>query len=204
MEKYRTLLQAIEDIKTGKIIVVTDDEDRENEGDLICSAELVTSDMINFMATYAKGLICVPISKEIALKLDLPQMVEKNSDEHGTAFTVSIDHFDVTTGISTYERALTAQKMADASAKASDFRRPGHMFPLEAKDGGVIVRPGHTEATIDFMKLAGLKSIGICCEILKEDGTMMRYNDLVEFSKKHSLTFVTIKELVDYRKEFKL
>jgi len=204
MEKYKTLLQAIKDIKNGKIIVVTDDENRENEGDLICSAELVTPDMINFMATHAKGLICVPISKDIAKKLDLPQMVEKNSDEYGTAFTVSIDFCDVTTGISTFERALTAQKMADDTSKAGDFKRPGHMFPLEAKDGGVIIRPGHTEATVDFMRLAGLKSVGICCEILKEDGKMMRYNDLVKFSTEHNLTFVTIKELIDYRKEFNL
>lgn len=200
MSKFGTIKEAIEDIKNGKMIVVTDDPDRENEGDLICAAEFATCEIINFMASQAKGLICMPMSETMINKLRLPQMVDKNTDNHETAFTVSIDHVDTTTGISALERSVTAIKSTLENARPEDFRRPGHMFPLKSKDGGVLERNGHTEATIDFVKLAGLKEIGICCEIMKEDGTMMRTKELKEFSKNHGLTFVTIKDLIEYRK----
>lgn len=198
---YSTIDEALEDLRNGKIIIVSDDEDRENEGDLICAAEFATTENINFMATYAKGLICMPMSKEITNKLNLNQMVTKNTDNHETAFTVSIDHVDTTTGISAVERSITALKVIDENSKPEDFRRPGHMFPLLAKEGGVLVRMGHTEATVDLMRLAGLKECGLCCEIMKDDGDMMRKNDLIEFSKKHNLKIITVSALIDYRKK---
>lgn len=198
---YSTIDEALEDLRNGKIIIVSDDEDRENEGDLICAAEFATTENMNFMATYAKGLICMPMSKEITNKLNLNQMVTKNTDNHETAFTVSIDHVDTTTGISAVERSITALKVIDENSKPEDFRRPGHMFPLLAKEGGVLVRMGHTEATVDLMRLAGLKECGLCCEIMKDDGDMMRKNDLIEFSKKHNLKMITVSALIDYRKK---
>lgn len=198
---YSTIDEALEDLRNGKIIIVSDDEDRENEGDLICAAEFATTENMNFMATYAKGLICMPMSKEITNKLNLNQMVTKNTDNHETAFTVSIDHVDTTTGISAVERPITALKVIDENSKPEDFRRPGHMFPLLAKEGGVLVRMGHTEATVDLMRLAGLKECGLCCEIMKDDGDMMRKNDLIEFSKKHNLKMITVSALIDYRKK---
>ena len=198
---YNTIEEALEDLKKGKIIIVTDDEDRENEGDLICAAEFATTENINFMATYAKGLICMPMSKEITEKLSLNQMVQKNTDNHETAFTVSIDHIETTTGISAIERSITALKVVDDNSKPEDFRRPGHMFPLLSKDGGVLIRKGHTEATVDLMRLAGLKECGLCCEIMKDNGDMMRRDDLIEFSKKHNLKIITVADLIFYRKK---
>ena len=198
---YSTIDKALEDLRNGKIIVVSDDEDRENEGDLICAAEFATTENINFMATYAKGLICMPMSKEITNKLNLNQMVTKNTDNHETAFTVSIDHVETTTGISAVERSITALKVIDENAKPEDFRRPGHMFPLLAKEGGVLVRMGHTEATVDLMRLAGLKECGLCCEIMRDDGDMMRRDDLIDFAKKHNLKMITVSDLIDYRKK---
>ncbi|MEI0562796.1 bifunctional 3,4-dihydroxy-2-butanone-4-phosphate synthase/GTP cyclohydrolase II [Brachyspira pulli] len=198
---YSTIDEALEDLRNGKIIIVSDDEDRENEGDLICAAEFATTENINFMATYAKGLICMPMSKEITNKLNLNQMVTKNTDNHETAFTVSIDHVETTTGISAVERSITALKVIDENSKPEDFRRPGHMFPLLAKDGGVLVRMGHTEATVDLMRLAGLKECGLCCEIMRDDGDMMRRDDLIDFAKKHNLKMITVSDLIDYRKK---
>ncbi|CRF31407.1 Riboflavin biosynthesis protein RibBA [Brachyspira suanatina] len=198
---YSTIDEALEDLRNGKIIVVSDDEDRENEGDLICAAEFATTENINFMATYAKGLICMPMSKEITNKLNLNQMVTKNTDNHETAFTVSIDHVETTTGISAVERSITALKVIDENSKPEDFRRPGHMFPLLAKEGGVLVRMGHTEATVDLMRLAGLKECGLCCEIMRDDGDMMRRDDLIDFAKKHNLKMITVSDLIDYRKK---
>ena len=157
MFKFNTIEEALQDLREGKIIIVTDDEDRENEGDFICAAEFATTENVNFMATYAKGLICMPMSKEICEKLQLTQMVSNNTDNHSTAFTVSIDHIDTTTGISAQERSITAMKCVDENSKPEDFRRPGHMFPLLSKKNGVLERNGHTEATVDLMKLAGLK-----------------------------------------------
>lgn len=201
---FSTLNQAIEDLKAGKMIIVTDDPNRENEGDLICAAEFATTGNVNFMATYGKGLICMPMSKEIANKLALPQMVSENTDNHCTAFTVSIDHVDTTTGISAVERGITARKVVDDNSKPEDFRRPGHMFPLVAKDFGVLERSGHTEATVDLMKLAGLKECGLCCEMMKDDGTMMRKTELLEFAKEHEISFITIKDIADYRKRHEI
>lgn len=198
---YNTIDEALDDLKKGKMIIVSDDEDRENEGDLICAAEFATTENINFMATYAKGLICMPMSKEITEKLSLNQMVQKNTDNHETAFTVSIDHIDTSTGISAIERSITALKVVDDKSKAEDFRRPGHMFPLLAKEGGVLTRKGHTEATVDLMRIAGLKECGLCCEIMKDDGDMMRRDDLIEFAKKHNLKIITVSDLIFYRKK---
>lgn len=200
MFEFNTVEEALEDLRNGKLIMVTDDEDRENEGDLICAAEFATTANVNFMATYAKGLICMPMSEALIRKLQIPQMVSNNTDNHETAFTVSIDHVDTTTGISAAERSITAMKCVDDNAKPEDFRRPGHMFPLLAKPNGVLERNGHTEATVDLMKLAGLKECGLCCEIMKEDGTMMRQPELIEMAKKYNLTFITIKSLQEYRK----
>lgn len=201
MSDFGTVEQALEDLKNGKIIVVTDDPDRENEGDLICAAKYATQENVNFMASYAKGLICMPMTKELCERLELNQMVEKNTDNHETAFTVSIDHVDTTTGISAYERSVTAMKVEDPDAKPEDFRRPGHMFPLQAREGGVLKRTGHTEATVDLVKLAGLGECGLCCEIMREDGTMMRTTELKQFSKEHNLTMITIEDLIKYRLE---
>ncbi|CCZ42447.1 gTP cyclohydrolase II [Clostridium sp. CAG:122] len=199
--KFNSIDEILEDIKNGKIVVMIDDEDRENEGDVICAAEFATNENVNFMASYAKGLICMPMSEEYTEKFLLPQMCEVNTDNHCTAFTVSIDHVDTKTGISAYERSITAMKFVEDDAKPSDFRTPGHMFPLKAKKGGVLERNGHTEATVDIVRLAGLKPVGLCCEIMKDDGTMARTPDLVEFAKKHELKIGTIADLVQYRKE---
>lgn len=200
MFQFNTVEEALEDLRNGKLILVTDDEDRENEGDLICAAEFATTENVNFMATHAKGLICMPMGESLIRKLQIPQMVSHNTDNHETAFTVSIDHVDTTTGISAAERSITAMKCVDDDAKPEDFRRPGHMFPLLAKPNGVLERNGHTEATVDLMRLAGLKECGLCCEIMREDGTMMRKAELIEMAKKYNLTFITIKALQDYRK----
>ena len=198
MENFATLDQALEDLRQGKLILVIDDPDRENEGDLICAAEFATTENVNAMASLAKGLICMPMSREYTKKLGLDQMVAVNTDNHSTAFTVSIDHVDTTTGISAVERSLTAMKCVDDTSVPEDFRRPGHMFPLLAKKNGVLERNGHTEATVDLCRLAGLKECGLCCEIMKEDGTMMRTSQLWEMAKEHNLTFITIRDLQDY------
>lgn len=199
--KFNSIEEALEDLKQGKMILVTDDEDRENEGDLICAAEFATQENVNFMAAHAKGLICMPMSSKMISKLNLPQMVSNNTDNHETAFTVSIDHVSTTTGISAAERSITALKSVEEGAKPEDFRRPGHMFPLRAKEYGVLERNGHTEATVDLMKLANLKECGLCCEIMRDDGTMMRTSELMEFAEKYQLKFITIKALQEYRKQ---
>ncbi|MDY5882635.1 bifunctional 3,4-dihydroxy-2-butanone-4-phosphate synthase/GTP cyclohydrolase II [Roseburia sp. 831b] len=201
MYEFQTVEEALEDLRNGKIILVTDDEDRENEGDFICAAEFATTENVNFMATYGKGLICMPMSEAIAKKLMFPQMVTDNTDNHETAFTVSVDHVATTTGISAKERGLTARMCVSDDAKPQDFRRPGHMFPLQAKKNGVLERNGHTEATVDLMRLAGLKECGLCCEIMREDGTMMRTKELMELAKEHKLSFITIKAIQEYRKK---
>ena len=200
MFQYNTIEEALEDLRQGKMILCTDDPDRENEGDLICAAEFATTENVNFMATHGKGLICMPMSYGYVQKLQFPQMVTRNTDNHETAFTVSIDHVDTTTGISAAERALTARKCVDPDAKPQDFRRPGHMFPLLAKDNGVLERNGHTEATVDLMRLAGLREVGLCCEIMGEDGTMLRAPALQEMAKQWGLKFITIRDLQNYRK----
>lgn len=196
-----TIEQALEDLRAGKVILVMDDPDRENEGDLICAAEFATTENVNLMASRAKGLICMPMSKEWCEKLGLPQMVSVNTDNHTTAFTVSIDHVETSTGISAVERSLTAMKCVEDDAKPEDFRRPGHMFPLEAREGGVLKRTGHTEATVDLMLLAGLKPVGLCCEIMREDGTMMRTTELLQFAEELDMTVITVADLVKYRLE---
>ncbi|WP_324825871.1 bifunctional 3,4-dihydroxy-2-butanone-4-phosphate synthase/GTP cyclohydrolase II [Sinanaerobacter sp. ZZT-01] len=202
MFQFNTIEEAIEDLKAGKIILVTDDPERENEGDFICAAEFATQENVNFMASYGKGLICMPMSQVMAEHLDFPQMVSENTDNHSTAFTVSIDHISTTTGISAQERSVTAMECVKDGAKPQDFRRPGHMFPLTAREGGVLVREGHTEATVDLLKLAGLKECGLCCEIMREDGTMMRTPELIELAEKHGLKFITIKDLQEYRQRY--
>ena len=201
MKKFDTVEQALEELKRGKIILVTDDEDRENEGDFICAAEFATTENLNFMATHGKGLICMPMSKEICEKLRLPQMVADNTDNHETAFTVSIDYVGTTTGISAEERGMTVRHCISEDAKPEDFRRPGHMFPLLAKKNGVLERNGHTEATVDLMRLAGLKECGLCCEIMREDGTMMRTTELMELAEKWNICFITIAAIQEYRKK---
>lgn len=198
--KFSTIEEAIADLRAGKMILVTDDPERENEGDLICAAEFATLENVNFMACQAKGLICMPMSKELTDKLGLEQMVSNNTDNHATAFTVSIDHVSTTTGISALERSVTAIKSVEDDAKPQDFRRPGHMFPLEAKSGGVLERSGHTEATVDLMRIAGLKECGLCCEIMREDGTMMRTPELIKFARKYDLKMITIADLIAYRR----
>ena len=198
--KFSTIEEAVADLRAGKMIIAVDDPDRENEGDLICAAEHATLENVNFMASYAKGLICMPMSKALTTKLGLEQMVTHNTDNHCTAFTVSIDHVDTTTGISALERSMTAMKSVEDDAKPSDFRRPGHMFPLEAKAGGVLERMGHTEATVDLMRIARLKECGLCCEIMREDGTMMRTPELKEFAVRHGLKMITVADLITYRR----
>lgn len=200
MTQFHTVEEALEELRNGKIILVTDDADRENEGDFICAAEFATTENINFMATYGKGLICMPMSEEYVGKLKIPQMVQQNTDNHETAFTISIDHVDTTTGISAAERSVTAMKCVEDGVKPEDFRRPGHMFPLLAKKNGVLERNGHTEATVDLCRLAGLKECGLCCEIMREDGTMMRTPELMELAKEKNLKFITIQDLQNYRK----
>lgn len=196
--KYNTIEEALEELRQGKIILVSDDPDRENEGDMICAGEFATQENLNFIATYAKGLICTPMSAEIAGRLNFFPMVSDNQDNHETAFTVSVDHKSTTTGISAKERSVTAIACTDENAKPEDFRRPGHMFPLVAKKGGVLVRNGHTEATVDLCRLAGLKECGICCEIMEDDGTMMQTPRLWELAEKYNMKFITIKDLQDY------
>lgn len=198
MREYNTIEEALEELRQGRMILVTDDPDRENEGDLICAAEFATTENVNFMATHGKGLICMPMSEELGKKLMLPQMVSDNTDNHCTAFTVSIDHVDTTTGISAEERGCTARKCVEDDAKPQDFRRPGHMFPLIARRGGVLTREGHTEATVDLLRLAGLKQCGLCCEIMADDGTMMRTPSLWELADKYNLKFITIHDLQNY------
>ena len=199
MNKFNTIEEAIADIATGKMIVVVDDEDRENEGDLLMAAEKVTPEAINFMARHGRGLICMPIARERLDQLNILSMVEKNTDSHQTAFTVSIDAMETTTGISAHERALTVLKVLDPDAREADFKKPGHMFPLEAKEGGVLKRAGHTEAAVDLAKLAGLYPAGIICEIMNEDGTMARTPQLMEFVKENDLKIITIADLIAYR-----
>lgn len=198
--EFNTIEEALEELKAGRIIMVTDDPERENEGDFICAAEFATTENINFMATYGKGLICMPMSEAFVQKLQIPQMVTQNTDNHETAFTVSIDHVSTTTGISAAERSVTAMKCVEENAKPEDFRRPGHMFPLLAKRNGVLERNGHTEATVDLCRLAGLKECGLCCEIMREDGTMMRTPELMELAKRWGIKFITIQALQSYRK----
>lgn len=193
--------QALEDIRQGKIVMVIDDPDRENEGDFVCAAEFATPENVNFMATHGKGLICMPMSSQLCRRLELNQMVEQNTDNQHTAFTVSIDGVDTTTGISAYERSQTAIAAVRDGARSQDFRRPGHMFPLEAREGGVLKRAGHTEATVDLTVLAGLKPCGLCCEIMREDGTMMRTTELLELAEGMSMTVITIADLIRYRME---
>ena len=201
MEKqyqYNSVEEALEELRQGRIVLVTDDPDRENEGDMICAAEFATQENINFMACHAKGLLCTPMSAALAGRLGLSQMVSENTDNHSTAFTVSVDHVDTTTGISAAERGYTMRSLTEEGTKPQDLRRPGHVFPLVARHGGVLVRNGHTEATVDLMRLAGLKECGICCEIMEEDGTMMRTENLWKLAKKYDLKFITIKDLQDY------
>lgn len=201
MFQFDTVEEALDELRNGKIILVTDDEDRENEGDFICASEFATTENVNFMAKYGRGLICMPMSENICKKLRFPQMVNDNTDNHETAFTVSVDHVKTTTGISAEERGITARACVAEDSKPEDFRRPGHMFPLLAKANGVLERNGHTEATVDLCKLAGLKECGLCCEIMKEDGTMMRQDDLIEVAREHNLKFITIKAIQEYRKK---
>lgn len=198
--KFNTIEEAVEDIRKGKMIVVVDDEDRENEGDLLMAAEKVTPESINFMATYGRGMICVPLNEKRAEELELPMMVEKNNENMGTAFTVTVDHKNSTTGISAFERANTVKELVDPSSKGIDFKRPGHIFPLVARLGGVLKRSGHTEAAVDLAQIAGLYPAGVICEIMNDDGTMARVCQLMEFVKKHYLKIVTIADLIEYRR----
>lgn len=200
MEQFNTIQEALEELRKGRVILATDDPDRENEGDFICAAEFATMNNINFMATYGKGLICMPMSEEYIKKLRIPQMVPQNTDNHETAFTVSIDHVTTSTGISAVERSVTAMKCVAEDARPEDFRRPGHMFPLLAKKNGVLERSGHTEATVDLCRLAGLRECGLCCEIMRDDGTMMRTPELFQLAKKWNIKFITIRDLQNYRK----
>lgn len=201
MSKFSSIEDAILDIREGKMIIVIDDEDRENEGDLLMAAEKVTPEAINFMAKFGRGLICMPIKEEIAKKLEINPMVLNNTDNHETAFTVSIDHADTETGISAFERSHTIKKVLEGKSKGNDFRRPGHVFPLIAKEGGVLKRIGHTEAATDLAKLAGFKEAGVICEIMSDDGTMARTDELLDFGEKHGLKVITIADLVTYRRK---
>lgn len=195
---FSTIDEALEALRAGRIILVTDDPDRENEGDFICAAEFATPENVAFMAIEGRGLICMPMTGELADSLALPPMVVKNTDNHETAFTVSIDHVETSTGISAFDRSLTAMKCIDPAAKPEDFRRPGHMFPLRAKAGGVLERNGHTEATVDLCRLAGLQPCGLCCEIMGDNGEMLRTPELMKVAQKWSMPFITIKDLQDY------
>ncbi len=200
--KYNTIEEAAAALRAGKIIMCADDPDRENEGDLICAARYATTENVNFMASFAKGLICTPMSAEIARRLNLPQMVSENTDNHCTAFTVSVDHVDTSTGISAAERGYTCRACADLNTRPEDLRRPGHVFPLVARRGGVLTRSGHTEATVDLCRLAGLEECGLCCEIMRDDGTMMRTPELQQMAREHGLCFITIKDLQDYLRRY--
>jgi GTP cyclohydrolase II/3,4-dihydroxy-2-butanone 4-phosphate synthase len=197
---FNTIEEALEDIRQGKMIVMVDDEDRENEGDLVMAAEMATPEAINFMATYGRGLICVPMTRDRIHALQLEPMVTQNTDPHGTAFTVSVDSAASSTGISAFERAQTVEILVDPNSKATDLHRPGHIFPLQAREGGVLVRAGHTEGAVDLARLAGLQPAGVICEIMNEDGTMARVPDLRHFVEKHNLKFVTLKDLIAYRR----
>lgn len=199
MQSFNTIEEAIEDFKQGKMFIVVDDEDRENEGDLVLAAEKVTPEAINFMTRFGRGLVCVPLTAERVEALDLPPMVSKNTDSRDTAFTVSVDAKGTSTGISAFERAQTIKKLIDDKAKPEDFTRPGHIFPLKAKEGGVLRRAGHTEAVIDFANLAGVYPAGVICEIMNEDGTMARVPQLLEFAREHGMKIVTIADLIHYR-----
>ncbi len=198
--EYHAIEKAIDDLRQGKCVLITDDPDRENEGDLICAGQFATTENVNLMASAAKGLICMPMSHDNIVRLGLTQMVSNNTDNHETAFTVSIDYVTTTTGISAVERGITARMAADPNSTPADFRRPGHMFPLEARAGGVLERAGHTEATVDLLRMAGLIQVGLCCEIMAEDGTMMRGEQLAAFAQEKSLTFITIRDLQRYRR----
>ncbi len=198
---FSSIEVALEEIRQGKMVVVVDDEDRENEGDLLMAAEKVTPEAINFMATYGRGLICVPLTKEKIMALQLEQMVSQNTDPHGTAFTVSVDGEASTTGISAYERAETVKILADPTSGPQNLRRPGHIFPLQAREGGVLVRAGHTEGAVDLARLAGLQPAGVICEIMNEDGSMARVPDLFKFAEKHNLKIMTIQALISYRRK---
>ncbi len=200
MFQYNTVEEACEALRNGEIILVTDDEDRENEGDMICAAQFATTENVNFMAAHAKGLICMPMSAKLCDRLHLPQMVDFNTDNHCTAFTVSVDHINTTTGISAEERGYTARMCVSPESRPEDFRRPGHMFPLTAKKNGVLEREGHTEATVDLMRIAGLEECGLCCEIMRNDGTMMRTEELQQKAQEWNMKFITIKALKEYRK----
>ena len=200
MAEFNTIEEALEDLRQGKVILVTDDPDRENEGDFICAAEFATTENVNLMACRARGLICMPMSESYTKRLNLHQMVLDNKDNHETAFTVSIDHKDTTTGISAVERALTARKCVEDGAMPGDFRSPGHMFPLKARKNGVLERSGHTEATVDLLRLAGLKEVGLCCEVMRDDGTMMRTQELFALAEELQMKFITIRDLQSYRK----
>ncbi|HJJ68645.1 MAG TPA: 3,4-dihydroxy-2-butanone-4-phosphate synthase [Methanocorpusculum sp.] len=200
MFQFNTVEEAAAALRRGELIIVTDDESRENEGDFICAAEFATTENVNIMASIGKGLICMPMAAEIADRLDLPPMVAKNTDNHETAFTVSIDHKDTRTGISAIERGITARAVVSENSVPDDFRRPGHMFPLRAKAGGVLERDGHTEATVDLLKIAGLKPAGFCCEIMADSGDMMRTPELIELAKKMGLVFTTIEAIQEYRR----
>ncbi|WP_251440302.1 bifunctional 3,4-dihydroxy-2-butanone-4-phosphate synthase/GTP cyclohydrolase II [Veillonella intestinalis] len=195
-----TIEEVLADIKIGKPVVIVDDEKRENEGDLMIAAEFATMENINFMVKEARGIVCTPMRREDLERLNIPQMVTKNTDNHETAFTVSVDHVDTTTGVSPYERALTIRTLVDDTARPDDFRRPGHVFPLQYKEGGVLVRQGHTEASIDLCRLAGLKEASVICEITKDDGSMARLDDLLEFADKYDLKIASVAELIEYRK----
>ncbi|MGG2972117.1 bifunctional 3,4-dihydroxy-2-butanone-4-phosphate synthase/GTP cyclohydrolase II [Geobacillus stearothermophilus] len=198
---FDTIEAALDALKNGEVIIVCDDEDRENEGDFVALAEKATPDVVNFMITHGRGLVCVPITEELAARLGLEPMVAHNTDAHGTAFTVSIDYKTTTTGISAYERAATIQALLDPNVKASDFKRPGHIFPLIAKQGGVLQRAGHTEAAVDLARLCGAKPAGVICEIMKEDGTMARVPDLRQIADQFGLKMITIKDLIAYRSQ---
>ena len=199
-EEFDSIEECLEALRRGEIVLVTDDADRENEGDCICAAEFATPENVNFMASYAKGLICMPMSGAMCEALGLPQMVAENTDNHQTAFTVSIDAVTTTTGISAVERSMTALACVAEGAGPAAFRRPGHMFPLRAREGGVLKRAGHTEATVDLCRLAGLKEAGLCCEVMRDDGTMARLDDIRAFAKAHSLKLTTIADLIAYRR----
>lgn len=198
---FYTVEKAVEDLKAGKAIIVIDDEDRENEGDFIALAEFASPEIVNLMATEGRGLICVPIAQSIAQKLQIGLMTNHNTDEFGTAFTISIDHKDTTTGISAFERSHTITSLVKPDAKATDFKRPGHIFPLIAKDGGVLDRTGHTEAAVDLAKLAGSPPAGVICEIMNTDGTMARVDDLLKVAERLGLGILTIKDLVSYQQK---
>ena len=200
MKQMNTIEEAVQDLREGKIIICIDDPDRENEGDFICAAEFATTENINLMATHGKGLICMPMAKEFVKRLQIPQMVMDNTDNHETAFTVSIDYAGTTTGISAAERSVTAMKVVEDDTRPEDFRRPGHMFPLLAKPNGVLERDGHTEATVDLCRIAGLKACGLCCEIMRDDGTMMRTTELLQLAERFDLKIISIKALQEYRK----